>query len=255
MKLFSLKIVFLLLIFSFANNSIANENTIVFDSANASYSKGHYSEAIKQYESLISNNQISAELYYNLGNSYYKMNSIGLAILNYERAKKLDPNMEDLNANLKMANQKTEDKIDAAPQLFISEWKNSIVSIFNEKEWSLLTVFLFTFSLLLTGMYILSQSSGLKKLGFFGGGILLLLAIIIFFLAQHKQELSKYSSDAIITAATATITGSPNDKGTKLFILHEGTKVIITQEEEEWTEIKIVNGNVGWIKNKFLQKI
>ena len=256
MKLYKLKIVIGVLFMLFiCNVSIADNNTIEFDSANASYAKGNFEKAIEQYESLIENNSVSSELYFNLGNAYFKTNNIGLAILNYERAKKINLDDEDLITNLKLANQKTEDKIDAAPQLFLSEWKDGIINIFNEKDWSIICILLFSISLILFGIYILSYNNGLKKVGFFGGVLLSLFTIFIFFIAQNKYELTKNSANAIVISATATITGSPNEKGTKLFILHEGTKVVVTQEANEWTEIKIANGNVGWIKTNYLQKI
>ncbi len=254
MKLYKIVLTFFFAFF-ICITTFADNSTIVFDSANASYAKGNFEKAIEQYESLIENNFVSSELYFNLGNAYYKTNNVGLAILNYERAKKINPDDEDLITNLKLANQKTEDKIDAAPQLFLSEWKDGIINIFNEKDWSIICILLFSISLLLFGIYILSYNNALKKLGFFGGTLISLATICIFFIAQNKYELTKNSADAIVISATATITGSPNEKGTKLFILHEGTKVVVTQEANEWTEIKIANGNVGWIKSNLLQKI
>lgn len=239
----------------FCKPSLANQSNIAFDSANAAYAKGNYEKAIELYESIVNTDLVSSELYFNLGNAHYKLNNIGLAILNYERAKKLNPDDEDLNMNLKFANQKAEDKIDAAPQLFLSEWKNGIIDIFDEKSWSILCILFFVGCLFLFGLYILSHSNGLKKFGFFGACILLIISIFTFFIAQNKYELTTNSSDAIVISGTATITGSPNEKGTKLFILHEGTKVIITEEQSEWTEIKIANGNVGWIKSNLIEKI
>lgn len=256
MKLYKLKIAILsCLVFFISITSNANENTAIFDTANALYSRGNYEKAIEQYENLVHKDLISFELYFNLGNAYYKTDNIGLAILNYERAKKLKSSEEDLIANLKLANQKTEDKIDAAPQLFLTEWKNGIVHIFSEKGWSVLCILLFSFSLLLFGLFILSYNNSLKKLGFWGGSLLFIFSIITFFVAQQKYELTINSSEAIITSPTTTVSGAPNEKGTKLFILHEGTKVNITAEEGDWTEIKIANGNVGWIKTDYLQKI
>lgn len=256
MKLYRLKtIVAILLTLFVGKNTFANKELALFDSANASYAKGSFEKAIEQYEAVAKEKLSSFELYFNLGNAYYKTNSIGLSVLNYERAKKINPDDEDLITNLKLANQKTEDKIDAAPQLFLTEWKNGIVNIFSEKGWSLFCICLFAVSLILFAIYILSYRTGLKKMGFWGGSIILIFSIILFFVAQHKYELTINSSDAIITSPTATVTGSPNEKGTKLFILHEGTKVVITEEEGEWTEIKIANGNVGWVKSDFLQKI
>jgi tetratricopeptide (TPR) repeat protein len=256
MKLFKHSFVWsFFIILLICNSSFANQNVIAFDSANAAYAKGEYQKAIELYTGLIDANLTSSELYYNLGNAHYKSNNIGLAILNYEKAKLLNPDDEDLTINLKLANQKTEDKIDAAPQLFLSEWKNGIVDIFSEKTWSIICILLFVVSLVLIGVYFTSQRSGLKKLGFFGGIILFSFSIFLFFIAKNKYELTKNSTNAIVISGTATITGSPNEKGTKLFILHEGTKVEITEEQSEWTEIKIANGNVGWIKSKLISKI
>ncbi|MCX6295815.1 MAG: tetratricopeptide repeat protein [Bacteroidetes bacterium] len=256
MKLFKYKIIFLFIVsFFVCFTSNANDNKIVFDSANSCYAKGDYEQVITQYESILNNNFSSAELYYNLGNAYYKTNNIGLAILNYERAKKLNPHEEDLITNLKIANQKIEDKIEAAPILFLTEWKNSIIDIFSAKEWSILCIIFFTVSLLLISLYFLTFKNRLKKLGFFGGSTFFILCILTFFIAQQKNELTINSVEVIITSPTATVTGSPNEKGTKLFILHEGTKAVITQDLGTWTEIKIANGNVGWLKACFLKKI
>lgn len=256
MKLFKHKFVWSVFIaLLICNSSFANKSVIAFDSANSAYAKGDYQKAIELYNSLIEANLTSSELYYNLGNAHYKANNIGLAILNYEKAKLLNPDDEDLAMNLKLANQKTEDKIDAAPQLFLSEWKNGIVNIFSERTWSISCILFFVAALIFIGIYITSPRSGLKKLGFFGGLLLFTMSIFLYMVAQNKYEITKNSSNAIVISGTATITGSPNEKGTKLFILHEGTKVEITDEQSEWTEIKIANGNVGWIKSKLIAKI
>lgn len=247
---------FLILLFTFLYSFVdANTNNLLLDSANSAYSKGDYSKASKLYENIISNGQEAPELYFNLGNSYYKTNNIAFAILNYERALKLEPDNEDFSFNLKLANQKTEDKIDAAPQLFLSQWKNGLVDLMTEKGWAQLCILLVCISLLLFAIYITMQKKGLKQFGFFGGTTLVILSIVTFFIAQHKYSLTKNSSEAIITSPSITVTGSPNEKGTKLFILHEGTKVNVTQEDVSWAEIKIANGNTGWIKKSGLQKI
>jgi tetratricopeptide (TPR) repeat protein len=256
MKLFKHKIVSLLILSSLlCFTSKADEKTSIFDSANAFYSKGMYEKAIQQYEKLLGLNSESSELYYNLGNAYFKNNQLGRAILNFERAKKLNSKDEDLIFNLKLVNQKTEDKIDPAPQLFLTDWKNGIINLFSEKAWSVMGVLLFSFSLISISVFLLSSKNGFKKLGFFSGIGCVILTVFSIFVANEKHEQTINRNEAIITSATATITGSPNVKGTKLFILHEGTKVEVTQEQNDWTEIKIANGNVGWIKSDFLEKI
>ncbi len=227
----------------------------VLDSANDAYAKANYEKAIKLYESILNKGEVAPEIYFNLGNAYYKSNSIGFAILNYERAKKLAPDDDDITANLKLANQKTEDKIESAPQMFLTTWKNGIVDMMSERSWSVLCIVLITLALGLFAMYLFTSLRTLKQIGFFGGSILILLAVVIFFIAKHKYEKTKNSATGIITTPSVTVTGSPTDKGTKLFILHEGSKVNIMENDGVWTEIKIANGNVGWIQTKNVSAI
>ncbi len=251
-KLKFISFLFCIILYCSVNTTAAN---LTLDSANTAYSKGEYDKAVKLYETVKNKGLEAPELYFNLGNSYYKTNNIALAILNYERAKKLNPDNEDFNFNLKLAGQKIEDKIDVAPQLFLTQWKNSLLDLMTEKGWSMLCILLIIISLLLFAVYVTTRNRSLKQLGFFGGTILIISSVLTFFAAQHKYNLTKNGSDAIITAAAITVTGSPSEKGSKLFVIHEGTKVSITQEDAEWSEIKIANGNVGWVKNSQMQKI
>lgn len=225
------------------------------DSAKIAYEKKDYVKAITIYEYIKNSGYESADLYYNLGNAYFKNNDLGLAILYYEKAKKLNHADEDIISNLKIANQRIEDNIDAAPELFLSQWKNNIVELFNEKQWSIILIISFALALFLILIFIINSNKTLKQLGFFGGIIFMILSVGLFFVAQHKYNSSKYSTEAIIIAPSVNVTGSPYEKGTKLFILHEGTKVKITEENGEWSEIKIANNNVGWVKAKTIKKI
>jgi tetratricopeptide (TPR) repeat protein len=233
----------------------ADETAIVFDSANSAYSEGRYQQAIKMYEQILLEGKTSAALYFNLGNAYFKSNNIGLAILNYERAKMLDPDDEDILENLKLANQKTEDKIEAAPELFLSQWEGNIVDLLNEKEWSIFLIICIIVSLLCFSIYIFSSGKGMKQFGFFGGLVIILLGIFSFFMAKSKYNSTVNSASGIIVQGSVTVTGSPSEKGTKLFILHEGTKVRITEKNEDWTEIRIANGNVGWVRSTVIAEI
>lgn len=252
-KTFKLFIFFLCtFLYSFAK---ANESNPLIDSANLAYSKGDFNRATQLYSTILTEGKEAPEIYFNLGNTYYKSNNIAFAILNYERAIKLSPDNEDFIFNLKLATQKTEDKIDAAPQLFLLQWKNGLMNLLTEKGWSQLCILFIILSLILFALFFTLQKRSLKQLGFFGGITLSIISISTFFIAQHKYYQTKNSSAAIITSAAITVTGSPNEKGTKLFILHEGTKVYITQEDVSWVEIKIANGNTGWIKKTEMQKI
>lgn len=244
-------IVFLL----FSLSLKASEQNFLFDSANAAYARSDFEGAIKKYEELLAGNKVSAELYYNLGNAHYKVGHLGLAILNYERAKKLSPEDEDIAANIKFANQKTEDKIEAAPKLFLAEWKSSIVELMDESSWSIVCICMICLGLFFIALYISLSGKVVRQLSFYTGSILLILSTATFFLARHKYHLETFSNDAVITSPSVTVTGSPSDKGTRLFILHEGTKVEVLEESDGWSEIKIINGNTGWIKDTQIEKI
>src|SRR6218665_106484 len=221
----------------------AGENTVTFDSANAAYAKGKYEQAIQLYNSILESGQESADLYFNLGNAYFKSNGNGKAILSYERAKKLAPDDEDIAVNLKMAYQRTEDKIEAAPQLFLSEWKNGLSDIMSEKEWSIFVIALICIGLAFIAVYIVSGNRILRQVGFYLGSVLIIISVFSYFLARNKYNSTINSASAIILSPSVTVNGSPSEKGTKLFILHEGVKVDVTGEENGWTEIRIANGN------------
>jgi len=234
-------------------NAADTEN--IFASANDLYSKGKFEEAAKLYENILSEGKESSALYYNLGNAYFKTSNIGLAILNYERAKKLDPDDEDIEANLKLANQKVEDKIEAAPSLFLEQIQSGITDQLNERQWSLIMIMLIIAGLLFFALYVWSSGKTLKQIGFFIGSGLMIAACVTFFIAKSKYTSTVQSDSGVITSASVTVTGSPTEKSTRLFLLHEGTKVKIMDESDDWTEIKIPNGNVGWVKTNDLQKI
>lgn len=233
----------------------ADNHTVTFDSANAAYAKGKYEQAIRLYYSILESGQESSDLYFNLGNAYFKSNETGKAILNYERAKKLNPDDEDLATNLKMANQHIEDRIEAAPQLFLSEWKDGLSDIMSEKAWSIFVIMLICIGLALIAVYIVSRNRILRQVGFYLGSVLIILSVFSYFFARNKYNSTINNPSAIILSPSVTVNGSPSEKGTKLFILHEGVKVDITGEESGWTEIRIANGNVGWVKSGSLEQI
>ena len=248
---------FLIILFSFfASQLLAADANLLFKKANDLYAKNEFQKAIDLYEKVEASGMVSSELYYNLGNAYYKSNVIGKAILNYERAKKLNPEDEDIKFNLKLANQKTEDKIEAAPTLFLSQWKTDIVSMMSERAWSISAILFFSCGLLLLFFFFYFQQKLLKQIGFFLGLIMLVLSVFAYVFAKSSYYSTAYSNEAIIVTPSVTIYGSPSEKGTKLFVLHEGVKVTITESDaSDWTEIKIANGNVGWIKSNKIEKI
>ena len=240
---------FLLLFFSISCLSIKADNKAVIDDANKAYADGNFEESIKLYKNVLSQGVEAPQIYFNLGNSYFKTNNIAYAILNYEKAKKLSPDDEDIIVNLKIANQKITDKVDVLPTFFIKEWQNNFVTLMPEKYWSILCLVLFSGAFLFLALYLSINSYVQKQVTFGISIILFFLSITSFAIARKQKNFLESKTDAIIISASVTVKSSPSENGNKLFIIHEGIKVTIVGSKDDWTEIKLANGNVGWLKS------
>lgn len=212
------------------------------------YAEKHYKEAIQTYEEIVKEGLISYKLYYNLGNAYYKNNELGKAIYNYELANKLQPNNKDIKTNLRIANEKTIDKIESKENFFIGAIKSGLVNSLSTTGWAWLSVFSLAGALLLAFIFFISNQLFLKRLGFFLGSISFIVFIgsmILGFTALNdKQELNF----AIVTNRESKIYEEPNRASKSKFSLHEGTRVSVLETNPDWTNIKLENGNEGWIK-------
>ena len=222
---------------------------------NVFYAEGKYEEAIDAYEILLSDGYISTDLYYNLGNAYYKTNDVPNAILNYEKALKLQPDNEDALFNLKMTNKLTIDKIDRLPELFIgSTWRNLITSRTVE-DWAYYAIGLIFLSLLFFISYLLMQQAMIKKIGFYAGMFFFGLSMFTFLMASQHNSIMKQASEAIIFAQSISLQSEPNESSEKLYTLHEGTKVTLLEEVNEWSKVKLPSGNIGWIPSSKIKSI
>lgn len=251
-KFFSFYLLLFLTVVS--SNSKASIETD-YNNANQLYSEQKYSEAITIYENILAKNYISPDVYYNLGNAYFKTNQLPAAILNYEKALKLTPNHEDAIFNLKLANSKTIDKVERLPSMFIGNAWHKLVTSKTVLTWSYLCILFIFISLLLFVCYLLIHIVILKKIGFYGGCIFLVISLFSWFLADQHASISKHNTEAIIFSSVVTVVSEPNENANKLFNLHEGLKVNVLEATNTWSKIKIPNGNVGWIKNESLQEI
>jgi len=223
--------------------------------ANDLYANGKYEEAIVKYQEILDANNVSTDIYYNLGNCYYKTKNVPNAILNYEKALKLKPDNEDALFNLSIANKLTVDKIDRLPELFIGNtWRNLITSK-TVDNWAFYSVGLIFLALLFFVAYLLMQQAIIKKYSFYAGVFFLGLSLSTFLMASQHNSIVKKSSEAIISAPTISIQSEPNESSEALFTLHEGTKVTLLETSNDWSKIKLPNGNLGWIKSKDLEKI
>lgn len=241
---------------SFLMPQKANAAEIITKSmADSAYVDGNYQRAILLYDSLLAQG-VSPELYYNLGNSYYRIDDNTRAILNYERALLLAPGDEDIRFNLQMARSKTIDKIVPESEAFFITWYHSLVNMASVDGWGYLALVSLSLAVVLALLYLFANLIWLRKIGFFGALVAVILFLIGNLLAwQQKQDHINHRG-AIIMESAVTVKSTPAQNGTDLFILHEGTKVtIVDNSMREWKEVRVADGKQGWIEEKRIEVI
>lgn len=236
-------------------SSVTTSFAVTKVEADSAYARGEYQQAIKDYEALLKQGA-SADLYYNLGNAYYRTENITRAVLNYERALLLSPGDRDIRFNLQIAQSKTIDKIVPESEMFFFTWYKSLVNLMSVDGWARTSLVSLTLVIILLLVYLFSDRIWLRKIGFFGGVILLLLFVLSNIFAWQQKQNLLFRKGAIVIAPSVTVKSTPANNGTDLFILHEGTKVMITDGSMKgWKEIRVADGKEGWIESKQLEEI
>ena len=225
------------------------------EQADSAYASQHYQEAIKQYEALLQQG-VSADLYYNLGNAYYRSDNFTRAILNYERALLLEPGDRDIRHNLQLARQKTVDKLLPSADFFLVTWYRSVVNLMGVDSWGWTALVALALAIVLFLVYLFSNRVGLQKLGFFGALLLVLFFLVANLFAWHQKQMLTNRTGAIVTASETSVKSTPAQNGTDLFRLHEGTKVEITDDSmKDWKEVRLPDGKEGWIATAAIEVI
>jgi tetratricopeptide (TPR) repeat protein len=237
----------MLIILLFNISLFANEAENKFNKANEYYNSGEYEQAIELYKSIIDNGYNDSKIYYNIGNAYYKTEQIPESILYYEKALKANPDNEDAQFNLRLANLKTIDKIEELPKVFYAKWYDNLLKMTTSNGLALFSTIILWLAFLLFIMFILIRSSFLKKISFALGVLTLVLFIVVSIFAWNSYQTEQHKKEAIIFSSSIYIKSSPDDAGTNLFMLHEGTKVEILDSVNDWYKIKIKDGNIGWL--------
>ncbi len=223
--------------------------------AEKAYVKGDYQRVIQIYEFMLKQNGESADLYYNLGNAYYKSDQIAPAILNYERALLLAPGDEDIRQNLEIARLKTVDKITPIGSFLLADWVNAIQMKTSSNGWSVTGVLMFILFISALFIYFFSGRVWMKKVSFFGGIVVLLFCISANYFAYAQKLRLTERNQGIIFTPSVVVKSTPDDTGTDLFVVHQGTKVKLTDKVGEWTRVQLEDGNDGWIKEENFKQI
>ncbi len=224
--------------------------------ADEAYQKNQFSEAAAMYEQILQTQGESADIYYNLGNAYFKMKNTPKAVLNYERALLLSPGDADIRCNLDMARSKPVENITPTAEVFIVTWYKSLVNLMSEKSWGYVGIFSFILLLIGVSFYIFGNRLWIKKVGFIGAVVFLVVTVCAnLFASEQKSELVDRTG-AIVMEPTINVKSTPNESGTDLFVLHEGTKVFIEDNSMKgWKEIRLEDGNKGWVKTEAIELI
>ena len=233
--------------FSMLSEAKAQKPEELLTRANSLYNENAFDSALVVYKNIIEQGYSSATLYYNIGNTYYKLRNYPLAIYYYEKSLKLEPNNDDTKHNIEIAKLFLTDKIEAVPELFIKTWWNNLSNLFTLNVWSAITLVLIGISLICVFFYITAKTRSLKKSMFFTGILMIILTVCSLSISVKKYNYINSNNEGIIIIPTITVKSSPSTSSVDLFVLHEGSKVKILDNTDGWEKIKIANGSIGWM--------
>lgn len=235
----------------FAQNEAADS----FAQANELYQQKKYAAATKAYEDVLKTDWQSVELHYNLANAYYKNKELGKAILHYERALLLEPGNEDVQYNLAIAEAERTDEIEVLSPFFLAAWWQSMQNAASSTVWGVLGLLLLWAAIGGFISLLLGKSRKHKKLGFIGGLVALILSILPFSLAYSRAQVEKSSGSAVVLVEKINLKSGPDESSTTLNKLHEGTKVSLLDAIGEWHQVRLANGEIGWLEQSEVEEI
>ena len=255
MTSWKLKRIFIYLLLLSVATVFANTSQELFDQANTAYTKGQYTKAIEQYEAILTSGEFSTEVYYNLGDAYWKNKQLGKAILNFERVLKLSPSDADATYNLAIVQDQLVDDLDVVGTFFLKKWWQSFYQSFSSTAWSILTLLALWGSVGGFFLWLFGKERDLKKKGFIGGLILLFLSLLLFFATRSQGNYEVNSQQAIVLETTIDLKNGPDPQSTKLITIHEGLKVVLLDKIGSWYKVKLSNGEQGWLPITALEEI
>ena len=226
-----------------------------WEMGNKAYMDGAYDKAVEEYSAILEGGEYSMELYYNLANAYFKMEKIGKAILYYNKALRIAPSQEDVLHNLAIAETRTKDKITAVPEFFLHRWMRVVRNSVSCNAWGALSLLFFALILTFALLFLLASRLGVRKAGFYGAlcSLLLFVATTAFAISSRNDILT--ADEAVVMSSAISVKSSPDRSATDLFVLHEGTKLRIVAEFDEWVEVVIADGKKGWTERKNIETI
>ena len=257
MKILTLKYGLLIVMMTVIQFSFGQSNAVKdsLNVANQLYSSAKYADCIRKYQFVVKQGFESAEVYYNLGNAFYKSGNATYAILNYERAKKLAPNDDDIQYNLDLARTQVVDNIVPLPEPGFLRWWKEFITSTSINTWGTFSILTFFIFLSLFGLFLLSGTYQVKRLAFWISIAAICISAITFTIGASLQSKLINHNTAVVTDRSVRVKASPSETGTELFIVHEGVTVRLTDKLGDWVYVSLPDGNKGWIKESSLIRI
>ncbi len=246
---------FLLFVGGWSAQAATSDGQELLKQANQLYGEGEYRQAAGIYEQLLAEEGIAPELYYNLGNAYFKAGEVALSVLNYERALRLNPRFDDAQHNLQLARERVIDNIPAVREFFVKRWLQIFVGRFTSDQWFYTAWVLFVLFLAGALAFVFGKSLELRKIAFAGSIVFLLCSVAALGSSLYQKNTYVNHRNAVVMSGIITVKSSPDRSGTDLFELHEGTKVEVKSTLGDWVEIMIADGRMGWTEEKHIEKI
>lgn len=243
-------LIILVSLLGIANMAMAQVYEQAFEEGNKLYAEANFKAAAAQYQKIVDAGYTSSKLLYNLGNAYYKQKQYAKAILYYEKAYVLNPSDAQIKHNLEFARLQTRDKIESVPSFFLKEWLNGIRNALSANGWAWFSLIAFLLCGIFFILYRFTGSITLKKGNFTLSAFAALLFIFALWNAHEKTQQIKHPDSAIVMSPVVVVRSSPDQSGKELFVIHEGTKVTLTETApvSGWREVRIADGNTGWIE-------
>lgn len=248
-------VLFSVMVLLFQTSVLGQENKTVFENANTAYNAGQFEQAVMLYKEILESGQHSAALYFNLANAYYRLNQVAESIFYFEKAKQLNPTDEDIIINGAFAQNMAIDAIEVLPKSQITQWEEKAMGLFSQEGWAYFTVFLAWMLALFWALYLKNRIPLLKRSFFVAA-----LTVALLFLGTLSIAVVKFSRNnelnyGILFNKKIEVSAEPNSRSEALFLLHEGTKVELLDQLQEWQKIRIANGSEGWIKEGTIRSL
>lgn len=229
------------------------QNSALFDQATEYYNQGDYTKAIANYEKVLEDGKHSAELYFNLGNCHYKLNAIGPSILYYEKALLLKPNDKEVLNNLGYAQNMRLDAVEEMPKTEIGQLYSGLVNFFSFDQWAYLAVAFVILFVLAYLAYFFLRFATQKRVALISSILFLIFGFVSILMAYLQYQEFKNDNPAIIFSKEVKITSEPNNNSEVVFTLHEGTKVNVLDQLNNWKKIRLADGQTGWLPDDNLK--